>query len=131
MYKTWPDQEGLVNACPSVGFRRREERMPSPTCSHYPPLLMQISKRMLKRIAECGPCFIHFVVGRGYCTNLNIFTKFLSTLANSSCKRFPSLPITKSLSIVASLLNLISDILLSPFDCEGSIFTSKSSCHFS
>ena len=51
MYKTWPDQEGLVN----------EERMPSPTCSHCPPLQMQISKRMLKRIAPCGPCFIHFV----------------------------------------------------------------------
>ena len=39
MYKTWPDQEGLVN----------EERMPSPTCSHCPPLEMQISKRMQKR----------------------------------------------------------------------------------
>ena len=30
MYKKWPDQEGLVN----------EERMPSPTCSHCPPLQM-------------------------------------------------------------------------------------------
>ena len=30
MYKTWPDQKGLVN----------EERMPSPTCSQCPPLQM-------------------------------------------------------------------------------------------
>jgi hypothetical protein len=33
VYKKWPDKEGVVNACPSVGFRRREERMPSPTCA--------------------------------------------------------------------------------------------------
>jgi len=37
--------------------------MPSPTCSHCPPLQMQNSKRMLERIALCGPCFIHFVAG--------------------------------------------------------------------
>ena len=62
MYKTWPDQEGLVN----------EERMPSPTCSHCPPLQMQISKRMLKRIAQCGPCFIHFVVGCTFFTQYHV-----------------------------------------------------------
>ena len=54
-------------------------------------------------------------MGRGYSPNLNILTKFLSTLVDSSGDKLPSLPITKSLSIVASLLNLINDVLLSPF----------------
>src|SRR5688572_2214361 len=52
MYKQWPDQEGLVN----------EERMSSPTCSYCPPLQMQISKRILERIAQCRPLLIHFVM---------------------------------------------------------------------
>ena len=37
---------------PAESLCWQEERMPSPTCSHLPPLL--ISKRMLKQIAPCG-----------------------------------------------------------------------------
>ena len=55
--------------------------MPSPTCSHCPPLQMQISKRMLKRIAPCGPCFIHFVSG----WRLHNLCYFLQLTASISC----------------------------------------------
>lgn len=71
------------------------------------------------------------IVPRSYCPSLRSLTKFLSTLDNSPVDKLPIFPITNSLTIVASLDNLINEVLFSQFPDDGSTFTSKSSRHFS
>ena len=68
--------------------------------------------------------------GSWFYPSLNSRIKCLLTITISWSVNRPNLPMTKSLSTVDSLLNLINEVFLSPFSLVGSSLTSNSSSHF-